>query len=303
MLYSIEKKSIKIMPQPAPLNAIRVFAVAARLQSFKQAAAELFVTPGAVSRQIQALEQHLGVQLFERKFREVSLSQMGVLYLAQIGPALAAIDQATQRLQDLTQRAVVRVESTPTFAMYWLIPRLAQFQARHPEIDLRLTTSQGTVDRGKDVDLFIRRDPAQFGGLRGESFMTEWSSLVCSPCLLQQKKLGTPQAIVRSQLICMRSRLDLWPKWFEKNAIDASQVTRRIELDNTILAIQAAIEGLGVALIPRLFLDNLLDGGALVCLPKTQPFATGDYHLLAARSRRSTESVIFSDWLRDTANR
>lgn len=290
------------MPHQAPLNAIRVFAVAARLSSFKQAAEELFVTPGAVSRQIQALEAHLGVQLFERTFRAVALSQMGALYLSQIGPALAAIDQATQRLQEFTQRAVVRVESTPTFAMYWLIPRLAQFQARHPEIDLRLTTAQGALDRGKDIHLFIRRDPAQFGGLRGDRFMVEWSSLVCSPRLAARHALKTPAAVARAQLIYMRSRPDLWPKWFEENGIDASKAAHRIELDNTILAIQAAIEGLGVALIPRLFLDSLLDGGALVCLPKTRPLATGAYHLLAARRTHSQAGAIFADWLRDSAN-
>lgn len=298
----MSKTHSNAMNRPAPLNAIRVFAVAARLQSFKAAAAELFVTPGAVSRQVQALELHLGVALFDRRFRAVTLTQVGTLYLSQVGPALAAIDQATRRMQELTHRAVVHVESTPTFAMYWLIPRLAQFQALHPQIDIKLTTSQGVAERSKDVDLFIRRDPAQFGGLPEQRFMTEWSSLVCSPHFSSDKKLGSTEAIVNSQLICMRSRPDLWQTWFAQNGIDAAQVERRLEFDNTILAIQAAIEGLGIALIPSLFLNGLMDSGALVSPPGAAPFSTGAYYLLRGKAAHSADAILFGDWLRRMAS-
>lgn len=289
------------MTQAPPLNAIRVFVVAARLLSLKKAAEELCVTPGAVSRQIQTLEQHLGIALFERKFREIALTQMGALYLAQVGPAVTAIDNASQRIRDLTRRAMVRLDSTPTFAMYWLIPRLAQFHAQHPEVEVRLSTSQGVVERGREADLFVRRDPRQFNGLQGEVFMTEWSSLVCSPRLPHWKRLRTPQAVARAPLIAMRSRTDLWPQWFALHALDPVQASRRIELDNTILAIQATIEGLGVGLIPGLFLGSLLDAGSLVPLPNTVPFATGTYHLLQARKTLAPGARIFAEWLRNTS--
>lgn len=284
-----------------PLHAVRVFTVAARLLSFKAAAAELCVTAGAVSRQIQSLEEHLGVKLFDRRYREVVLSQMGELYLSQVGGALGAIDRASRRIRALTQRAPVHIDSTPTFAMYWLIPRLATFQALHPKIEVRLSTSQGPIDASRDADLFIRRDPAHFSGLPGETFMTEWSSLVCSPRFPGWQQLTSAKAVAGSQLISMRSRPDLWPLWFRSNGVDQAGSTRRIELDNTILAIQAALEGLGVAFVPHLFLSGLLESGALVCLPATQRVATGAYHVLQAAPVRSAEVELFADWLKGAA--
>lgn len=288
-----------------PLNAVRVFAVAARRLSFKQAAAELFVTPGAVSRQIQVLETHLGVQLFERRFREIALTQLGKLYLAQVGPALAGIDQASQRLRELTiggQSTVVRVDATPGFAMHWLIPRLAGFHARHPGIEIRLGTSQGVVDRSKHVDLHIRRDPEQFNGLYAEPFMTEYCSLVCSPLRTEWRTPDTPAAIFRMPLIHMRSRPDLWPRWFSEHGLDEAQAGRRIDLDNTIFAIQAAVEGLGVGLIPRLFLDGLLASGSLICLPDSRTMVSGAYHLLHGSETLPAAVVTFVDWLKDGAS-
>ncbi len=289
------------MQRPAPLNAIRVFVQAANALSFKKAAADLCVTPGAVSRQIQALELHLGIPLFERKFREVKLTQMGQVYLSQVGPAVAAIDRATERITHLTRRAIVRVGSTPTFAMHWLIPRLAQFHAAHPEIEVRLSTSSGNIDKSDGADVYIRRDPKQFSGLHGERFMSEFSLLVCSPKLSHWKRLNSPQAVARSPRITMRSRADLWPKWFALVGQSEADASVPIELDNTILAIQAALEGLGVALIPRLFLHGLLESNSLVILPKTEAIDTGAYHLLGGQGKPSTETAVFVDWLRTAA--
>lgn len=290
------------MQRPAPLNAIRVFVQAANALSFKKAAADLCVTPGAVSRQILALEQHLGIPLFERKFREVTLTQMGQVYLSQVGPAVAAIDKATERISHLTSRAIVRIGSTPTFAMHWLIPRLAQFHASHPEIEVRLSTSSGNIDKSDGADVYIRRDPKQFSGLRAECFMREFSQLVCSPKLPHWKRLSSPPAIARSTRIATRSRADLWPKWFALLGQDEAESKAPIELDNTILAIQAALECLGVALIPCLFLRGLLDSNALVSLPKTEAIETGAYHLLVRQTKPAAETLIFMDWLRKAAN-
>jgi LysR family transcriptional regulator, glycine cleavage system transcriptional activator len=290
------------MNVPPPLNAIRVFAVAAKCSSFKKAAEKLHVTPGAVSRQIQGLEDFLGVPLFVRGFREVLLTEAGQLYFAQVGPALDLIDQATRRTIDVSRRAVVRVETTPTFAMYWLIPRLGSFQSLFPDIEVKLTTAQGVLDRGRDVDLFVRRDVNHFGGLDGEAFMTEWSVLVCSPRLPNRAMLPAASAVAEAPRISMRSRSDLWPKWFRLNELSEPPAGKCIEFDNTILAIQAAIEALGIALVPRLFLDAHLDGGTLVCLPELAPFASGAYHLLLPRTPGSTSASVFIDWLRSAAS-
>lgn len=259
------------MSQP-PLNAVRAFVAAARRLSFQGAARELCVTPGAVSRQIQALEAHLGVALFERRHRAVALTQLGALYLAQCGPALDAIDTTSRRVRELARnaagarRAVVRLDATPTFAMHWLIPRLAEFRAQHPAIEVRLGTSQEDIVRSADVDLHIRRDPAHFGGLEGKPFMREYAALVCSPRLRDWQTLTTPEKILGAPLVRMRSRPDLWPKWLarcaatETHAGPLGAAAQFTEFDNTILAIQAVVEGLGVGLIPELFIAELRQG-------------------------------------------
>ena len=302
------------MSQP-PLNAVRAFVAAARRLSFQRAASELFVTPGAVSRQIQTLEAHLGVALFERRHRAVALTQMGALYLAQCGPALDAIDATSRRVRELARnaagerRAVVRLDATPTFAMHWLIPRLAEFRAQHPAIEVRLGTSQENIVRSADVDLHIRRDPAHFGGLTGEPFMSEYAALVCSPRLRGWQTLTTPERILGAPLVRMRSRPDLWPKWrarcaaAETPAEPLGAPAQLTEFDNTILAIQAVVEGLGVGLIPELFVEELLQSGALVELPGAAPFATGAYHLLSERPEASEAVAIFRRWLEDSATR
>lgn len=285
------------MPTSPPLNALRVFTVAARLGSFKQAAEELYVTPGAVSRQIQTLEAYLGAKLFERRYREVSLTKVGELYLSQIGPALFSIDQTSLSIKRLTQPSIVRVESTLTFAMYWLIPRLREFQKLAADIDVILTTAQGNIDSSKEIDVFIRRDLKQFSGLKGKRFMTEWSSLVCCPKYAKSNSWDTAEGVLDLQLIYMKSRPDLWRKCLDKYMKDSTHPTKFFEFDNTILAIQAAIEGLGVALIPNLFLGDLLLGKSLVEVPGSHSIPTGYYHILRPVEEKTEEVKTFTDWL------
>lgn len=289
------------MTHPLPLNALRMFVRCAHRLSIKAAAAELNLTPGAVSRQIQTLETHLGLPLFDRRHREIALTQMGAFYLAQVEPALAAIEGASQRVRELTGHAVVRVEATPTFALYWLIPRLPDFQRQHPDIEVRLSTATGGIDRGREVDLFIRRDPAHFAGLAGEVFMSEQAGLIAAPQLAASLPAAAADAIATgaAPLIRMHSRPDLWPAWFARQGRSIADAPHWVAFDNTILAIQAAIEGLGIALIPEIFVSGLLRAGALHDPLPTSRFASGDYHLLA--NTDSGGATAFRTWLRQQA--
>lgn len=286
---------------PLPLNAVRVFIHAARSLSFKQAAAELFVTPGAVSRQIRGLEEYLGVALFARRHRAIVLTASGELFLTQVGPALERIGQAATQFRQAealhSSPAIVRLDATPTFAMHWLIPRLASFRAQYPQIEVRLSTSQGVIGDVPTVDLHIRRDPSHFGHLSGVAFMDEYAVLVCRAGLGHRLKLdgsgsGTP-------LIRMRSRPDLWPKWLSQQP-SSSVLPGFIEFDNTILAIQAAGEGLGIALVPVLFVSELLRNGVLSIVPGAAPLHSGAYHLLLRRKLSAT-GEIFVAWLQQMA--
>lgn len=289
------------MSRPS-LNAIRVFVLAARHASFQAAANELFVTPGAVSRQIQALENQLGKRLFARSTRRVELTKAGKALLDQVGPAVSAIDDACRQVSDTGDRsAVLQLESTPTFAMHWLIPRLPQFRERYPEVRVVLRTTQGPIERGTVSQLIIRRCPSQFSGLTGHRFMEEHSLLVCSGEYLRREDVSCAAAIARSRLIGIRSRQDLWPKWFAHHGLPEAPGTDRMEFDNTILAIQAATQGLGIAFIPYLFVDAALASGALTPIPGLAPIQTDSYHWLSPLDMLPRSAEAFLGWLETTA--
>ena len=289
------------MQRGMSLNGIRVFVVAARLGSFQDAAQQLCVTPGAISRQIQTLEQQLAVQLFTRLPRKVDLTAAGKTLLEQVGPALTTIDEACLQLSGASQQEILRLESTPTFAMHWLLPRLPQFHAAYPQVQVELRTTQGLIDRSHPAHLFIRRCPDQFAGMDGTQFMKEYSMLVSSPDYLARHQIKDAASVARSHKIVMRSRQDLWPKWLEAHKLNILQPDMQMELDNTILAIQATVQGLGIAFIPILFLTDALTSGALVPIPEFRPLQTGSYHWLSQQVPLSSANRTFIDWLSVTA--
>jgi LysR family glycine cleavage system transcriptional activator len=277
-----------------PLNAARVFACVVRQASIQRAAAELCVTPGAVSRQVKALETALGVALLERRHRAIVVTREGAALAARLAPALeeiaAALLESRLRKHGTPSRLVV--DATPTFAMHWLIPRLPQFCRAHPEIVIDLRTSQGVVVPAGDVDLHIRRDPAHFAGLSSRPCLPEMALPVVAPALGADPSASEDFAGL--PLIRMRSRPDLWPCWFASHP--PSRVPVFLDFDNTILAMQAASQGLGIALIPTLFLDALLQAGVLQVWHGAQALQTGQYSVLEGRGR-SPAVPRFIAWL------
>lgn len=280
---------------PLPLNALRVFVRVARRQSIQLAATELCVTPGAVSRQIKALEDYLGRALFERHHRAIAPTPEALALLERVGPALDAIGEAFAGLRPERQaaRVALTIDVTPTFAMYWLIPRLASFRAAYPEVSLRLLTSQGPVHLRSDVDLHVRRDPGHFSGLEGLACLDEYALPVALTAVgsCWAESGGGSQEV---PLIRMRSRPDLWPLWLKRHPLAGLPVY--LDFDNTILAIQAACQGLGVALVPTLFLSDLLREGVLQPIPGARPLHSGRYHLLPGLGQ-SPAGAVFIDWL------
>jgi len=285
------------MHRAAPLNALRVFVAAARLGSFKLAAKVVCVTPSAVSRRIQALEEHLGARLFARLPHTLALTRAGKLFLSEVGDSLTVIEQACSRVSATVQRGALRIETTSTFAMYWLIPRLSQFRNEHPEIQVELTTTRGPVDPDKPVHLFIRSNPGHVAGLVSQEFMRERSLLVCSPSYLRRNDVSSAKAVARLRWIVARSRPDLWRKWLIHESIRGRDHADRIEFDDTILAIQAAMEGLGIAFLPMLFLEDALRVSSLVAVRGFAPIDTGAYFWLGQQSERPACSDLFVRWL------
>jgi LysR family glycine cleavage system transcriptional activator len=201
-----------------PLNALRAFEAAGRLGSFKEAAAELNVTHGAISQHVRLLEEWLGAALFERHNRHVVLTPAAKIYLAEIGPLFEQLAQATARygVPSAASRTL-SVNALATFTLRWLVPRLAKFRAEHPDVDVKLETSNESVESLKDTyDIVIRGGPDTFYGYSMRPFLSDERIPVCSPSLLQRVALRMPEDLRQHTLLHTSSLPRLWPDWLTK---------------------------------------------------------------------------------------
>jgi len=262
-----------------PLNALRAFEAAARSGSFKAAAAELHVTRGAVSQHVRLLEEWLGAPLFERHNRRVVLTPAARAYLAEIGPAFQQVASATARYGYVggVLPRVLRVNGPATFALRWLIPRLAGFQKQHPGVEVSLETSNEPVEALQDTyDIIIRGGPDTFYGYSMRSFLAEERLPVCSPALLDHLPLETPRDLIHHTLLHTSSLPRLWSDWLAKAGVVDLKPATTLTLDHFYLTLQAALDGIGVAMGPTALIADDLACGRLIA-----PFASP---LLPARS-------------------
>ena len=281
-----------------PLNSLRAFEAAARLGSFTLAAEELCVTHGAVSRHVQQLEAWLGHALFERYNRRIALTEAGRLYLAEVSAAFDRLALATHRQLEQGRR-VLRVNAPATFSLRWLVPRLSAFQLQHPGIEVRLSTSNEAIARvSSEVDVVIRGGPQQVEGSRAREFLTEVRLPVCAPRLLKQKKLLRVQDLARHTLLHAAPYPTMWPQWLALSGHATLRAAQSITLEHFYLTLQAALDGLGVAMGPTALVADDVAEGRLVypfaapCLPAWRYFT----YLPQARGDDAATSA-FSDWL------
>ncbi len=253
-----------------PLNALRTFEAAGRLGSFKDAAAALHVTSGAVSQQVRLLEAWLGAPLFERRNRSVTLTQAARAYLDEVTPLFEQLSQATARfgMPAASARALC-VNAPATFTLRWLVPRLAQFRAAHPGLTVRVETSNEPIDSLKDKpDIVIRGGPDTFYGYAMRPFLAEERVPVCSPSLLQRRALQKPDDLRQHTLLHTSSLPRLWPDWLSRAEIADLKPDADLTFDHFDLTLQAAIDGIGVAMGPTALVSDDLAAGRLVA-----PFA------------------------------
>lgn len=281
-----------------PLNAVRVFVAAARLQSFTQAAHELCVTHGAVSRQVRGLEHFLGVPLFERKVRQVRLTAAGRRFFAEVEPALEQIGSAARALQGPAEGRVVRINVRPSFALHWLIPRLPQFVARHPDIEPQVVTS--TVAPAQVLDGF---DIAVRRGLEGwpaslavHPFLDDRAVVVAAPALLAARPLATPRALASHVWLAARTRPDDWADWCRQAGAPRLKGRGQLQFDHLHFVLQAAIDGMGVALAPVSILAHDLAAGRLAS-PWPERTLPIDRLYYALARRPTAEARCFAAWL------
>ncbi|MEQ9640910.1 MAG: transcriptional regulator GcvA [Alphaproteobacteria bacterium] len=250
------------MPVLPSTQALRAFEAAARYLSFQQAAASLNLTPGAISRQIQSLEALLGQPLFLRRHKQVELTRAGRAYLDEIRAPLAQLAAATQRVRGGAVGTELSIWTNPTFALRWFIPRWSGLYARHPDIDIRLTTSLAPVDFGRDdIDLAVQVTDGRnlAAGLRAEPLVAVTLTPVCAPALAE--RLHAPSDLAGVTLLHSDPRPQDWPRWLQFAGIEGIDASRGLRFESTNLALQAAIEGLGVAVgIVALIGDDLAAG-------------------------------------------
>ncbi len=278
------------------LPHLPAFEAAARKSSFSAAADELCITTGAVSRHIRSLEEQLGTQLFYRAHKSVRLTQAGETFSRLATRLLDELAEAEKALADNTPSGRLTVQCLPTFAMHWLMPRLSMLNEIHPDLTIDVTTRTGPVDFSSPFDVAIRRDPAHFCGLKSMPFLNESSLLVCSKAYLQSRPLTSPDRLEGHIKIQIRAREDLWQSWHRHFADDHKEGGETLTLDHTFAAIQAAEDGLGLVVIPRLFCAKHLETGRLVTPFADQLINTGVYSLLL-RDRKDEAVQQFARWL------
>jgi DNA-binding transcriptional LysR family regulator len=254
-----------------PLSSLRFFEAAGRHCSFKLAAAELNVTPSAVSHGIVGLEQALGVELFLREPRGLSLTPAGADYLPYVAEALSLIAIGTQRLPRGNADRAIAVSCAPTFASRWLLPRLHRFNDLWPSVSVSVDTSHRRVGFPVDgFDFAIRMSRTPAGGLAWTRLLGEQLVPVCSPAyranLVDACGADADGAVDlrRATLIHVTLASEDWQAWLDARGIDDVEVKGGLRFDTIHLAFDAAIAGLGVALGRRPLVDRDLESGALV---------------------------------------
>jgi LysR family glycine cleavage system transcriptional activator len=274
--------------------------------SFTRAAAELNVTQTAISHQIRRLEEQLGLRLFVRRQRTLVLTNQAQQYLPAVRAAFAELRLATDRLLRADRKAVLTVSCLPSLAAKWLVPRLASFQEAHPDIEVRIATATRVVDfRREEVDLAIRYGDGRWPGLRADWLMAENVFPVCSPTLLGgERPLRQPADLIHHTLLHVNLYRDEWLLWFRDAGLSTNLAAQPgLTFDLGLMALQAAIDGLGVALGRTPFVEADLAAGRLV-----QPFdlalpSKAAFYIVAPEGSADTPKVAqFRDWLIAAAN-
>ncbi|HEX8955793.1 MAG TPA: transcriptional regulator GcvA [Burkholderiaceae bacterium] len=281
-----------------PLNALRAFEAAARLGSFSAAAESLYVTHGAISRQVRGLEEWLGTALFERHGRRISLTAPGREYFLAVQSAFQNIAGATRRVAESGTQRRLTLDALPTFTMHWLLPRLTRFQLRHPGVELNLITSDRPPDQSMHFDLAIRRGPLELPGYISREFLVEREIPVCSPVLLKRLPLHDAKDLKRHTLLSSAGRPHAWQRWLAEAGMPGLAPKGRQQFDHFYLTLQAAVDGIGVALGPRPVIDRELEAGRLV-MPLAGPTVPSRAYFWLVPESRADDPALrsFCDWL------
>jgi LysR family glycine cleavage system transcriptional activator len=277
------------------LGGLRAFEAAARHGSMAAAAGELGVTPGAVSQQVKALEDHLGVALFQRRPQSLTLTAAGRRYAPALTDAFEAIAVATRRLAPPASRTAITIAMPTLFAVGWLMPRLDRFHAAHPAIELRLRSSHRIAEPGTEgIDAAIRHGRAGWGDAACIWLFNDALLPVCSPAYAPARL----PPLAGHTLLVTETAPELWADWCAVSGA-SGEPARRLVLGDDGLIIQAALNGLGVGLVDRRLAEEPLREGRLVAASDAAPLIRGTAWYLVAPADRAGEApfAALARWL------
>ena len=299
-----------------PLNALRAFEAAARHLSFKKAAQELHVTPGAVSHQVKLLEEHLGVVLFRRLTRALELTQEAYAMLPKVREGLDALHAAVARVKDREDVRSLTVVAPPNFASRWLLPRLSKFTEAHPELELHVAARQAMVDTMADGSLvvpevdndapvaMVRFGTGHYPGAHVEEIFNAVFVPVCSPRLMKGahplRKPGDLRhhTLIHDDTVVEEGARPSWNDWLQSVGVTDIDATRGPHFSDAALALDAAIEGMGVALAMKPLLGTEI-GAKRVVVPFDISAPTSySYYLVTPEAGAENRALSsFSEWL------
>lgn len=288
-----------------PLRAIHVFHAAARAGSIAKAAIELNVTPSAVSQQIQTLEIQLGTSLMTKSGRRVVLTEAGERYFESITGEIERIAAATQNIRGYRTVTTLTVRATPTLSHKWLLPRLRSFLETYPDIEVRLDGTNETTDFMREaVDLEIRHGSGRWDGVFIEGLAEESFVPVCTPGYSAADSLA-PGDVLEYRLIHSVKSQAQWPNWFTLAEVQPQTRWRRVLFDRSHMAIDAAADGLGIALESRFMMWRELASGLLICPVRNPPplVMTTQWIVCPHDHLRQRKVRVFLDWLRAERDR
>jgi LysR family glycine cleavage system transcriptional activator len=292
------------VPQPLPpLNALKAFEAIARHLSFARAAEELHVTPAALSHQIRALEDQLGLELFHRRARAIELTDAGRLIYPGLHSGFESVRNAMGQLERSRQGNVLVISATPGLVAKWLMPRLWRFLLARPDIDARVSASLKIADFGEEgVDVAIRLSKRIAPGLHDEPLFADFMLPVCSPRLVEEG-LRSPADLPRFPLIHYEFLTSMhtppgWADWFAAAGLHNADATRGLKVNVADHALDAAVAGAGVSLSHKLIASDDVHSGRLVTPFGPQLPLPSGYHFVCPRGHETRPNVrAFREWL------
>ena len=287
-----------------PLNDLKAFEATARLSSVTAAAEELCVTHSSVSQRIKQLEAHFGQKLFVRSGRGLEPTPAALAYQEDLSISFDRIALATERLTNSGRRRLLTVNTTPSFAMRWLIPRALEFHVAHPSIELVTSTSKSDAITALDRphDFIIRREPMESPEHRCMHLLSDVMTPVMAPELLADHRIETASDLLPLTHLHMRSRPQAWKQWFDKYDVETPETIGGSFFDHFFLSLEAAISGLGVAIGPHALIQEDIASGRLVAPLPDHTIEGPGFHLLYRKEvAKERAGEAFISWISQSA--